>query len=274
MLPISKTGIDPCVARYIDEQGTLEGKVIVDFPAGNGRFSQRLAAKGAKVLSMDLFPQFFKAEGLECQFADMTERLPLEDESVDWILCQEGIEHVSDQLGLLKEFNRVLRPDGRLLITTPSCSHMRARVSNLLVESEYWKRMPPSEIESVWFSEEQSDKLYYGHLFLIPAQKLRSLSAIAGFRIEERRYTDTSVSSLLLAIPFYPVLYLVNLLSRFFSSSKNKHVDGETKAQILAEQQAINCSASTLLCKHLFWIFTKERNEQEVVEHLKALTRK
>lgn len=52
------------------------------------------------------------------------EMFPLEDDSVDFILCSEVIEHLDiDPMFMLSEINRVLRVGGRLLVTTPnSCS--------------------------------------------------------------------------------------------------------------------------------------------------------
>lgn len=50
--------------------------------------------------------------------------IPLPDQSLDAILCTEVIEHLTDPMAALAEFNRLLKPDGRLLLTAPLLSHL------------------------------------------------------------------------------------------------------------------------------------------------------
>jgi len=50
--------------------------------------------------------------------------LPLPDNSFDLVLCAETIEHVRDVQLLLSEARRVLRPGGRLAVTTPAHSRL------------------------------------------------------------------------------------------------------------------------------------------------------
>jgi len=52
------------------------------------------------------------------------EKIPLDDNSVDFILCCDVIEHLEkDPMHMLFEFNRILKQDGLLFISTPnSCS--------------------------------------------------------------------------------------------------------------------------------------------------------
>jgi len=61
--------------------------------------------------------------------------LPVTDESFDYVVCQEGIEHFPDQLFVLQELARVLKKDGTFLLTTPNISHLRAKISYLLVKA-------------------------------------------------------------------------------------------------------------------------------------------
>ncbi len=50
--------------------------------------------------------------------------LPLPDNAFDLVLCTETIEHVRDVQLLLSEARRVLRPGGRLALTTPAHSRL------------------------------------------------------------------------------------------------------------------------------------------------------
>lgn len=45
--------------------------------------------------------------------------IPVEDNSFDVILCTEVIEHVPYPISVIKEFSRILKPNGVLLLTAP-----------------------------------------------------------------------------------------------------------------------------------------------------------
>ena len=45
--------------------------------------------------------------------------IPVPDESVDGIICHQVLEHVTDPARVVGELYRVLRPGGRLLLSTP-----------------------------------------------------------------------------------------------------------------------------------------------------------
>jgi ubiquinone/menaquinone biosynthesis C-methylase UbiE len=48
--------------------------------------------------------------------------IPLPDHSVDAIMCTEVFEHIPDPLTALKEFTRLIKPGGYLLLTAPFAS--------------------------------------------------------------------------------------------------------------------------------------------------------
>jgi len=48
--------------------------------------------------------------------------IPEPDESFDAVMCIEVLEHLPDPVGALRELTRLLRPEGRLILTAPFCS--------------------------------------------------------------------------------------------------------------------------------------------------------
>jgi ubiquinone/menaquinone biosynthesis C-methylase UbiE len=48
--------------------------------------------------------------------------IPVPNNSFDAIMCTEVFEHIPDPVAAIKEFQRILKPDGYLIITAPFCS--------------------------------------------------------------------------------------------------------------------------------------------------------
>jgi len=254
------------VRKYFEEIGSeLRGSKVIDIPAGNGATTEILLGAGADVEPFDLFPEYFMLKNIECKRADITDRIPLPDEYADWVNCQEGIEHFSDQLRTFKEINRVLKKKGRLLLTTPSYSNLSAKFSYMLFESETHKQMPPNEIDDIWMADNSiSNKLYHGHIFMIGLQKLRILAKLSGFRIAEIRYMRLSKGSLALFPFFYPLIWISSWLRYFRNMKKHTEIPSDLKKEVYGEQLRINISPKNLLNKHTFIIFEKEHNADEV----------
>ncbi|MFY2655496.1 methyltransferase domain-containing protein [Achromobacter xylosoxidans] len=140
-------------------------------------------------------------------------------DSIDIVVCQEGIEHLPNQLLALQEFHRVLKPGGTLVITTPNISNLVGRLANLVFESQLLRDTPYAAEESAWRMEHtgpggaSQTRTYYGHIFLAGIQRLRTLHRVAGFTDIHELPTHKSTSSLLL-IPFLlPIIVLLNLKS-------------------------------------------------------------
>ena len=243
------------VENYFRRRDDLQNKVVVDIPAGIGVNTKVLQEKGARVKAYDLFPEFFEVEGLSCEAADLQERLPIEDSTADIVLFQEGIEHLPDQLAALHELNRIMKPGGLLILTTPSISHLRARVSNVLTESELYKRMPPNELDALWHTDD--GRMYYGHLFLIGIQRLRVLATAAGFRIEKIHAVRVSRSSLPLAI-LYPLIFLSNLWAYRYTMKKDLKTPPDEKRRVYREIFKLNLHPTILFGRHLFIEFRKD----------------
>ncbi len=263
------------VKRYLDSQKqALFNKIVIDIPAGNGATTEILLENGAKVEPFDLFPEYFMLKNIECKRADIAKTIPVTDNYADMLICQEGIEHFSDQLKAFKEFNRVLKTNAKLLITTPSYSNLASKLSYLLFESETNKQMPSNEIDDIWMSDKAiSNEIYHGHIFMIGLQKLRILAKLSGFKIHEIRFMRISKASLFLFPFLYPFIYLSSYLRYFRNLRKHKEIQKAYKIAIYKEQLKINVNPKNLINKHIFVIFEKEKELKNVDFRIDSMTK-
>ncbi len=92
-----------------------KGKKALDIGCREGMQSERLLNLGYDVTSIDIEPKYPKAVTL-----DVNQPLPFDNATYDLIWCSEVIEHLIDPVFSVNEMRRVLKPDGRLIITTPN----------------------------------------------------------------------------------------------------------------------------------------------------------
>lgn len=261
------------VKRYLlSKRDFFRDKKVVDFPAGNGVTSKILHQLGAIPIPLDLFPEYFNVDGLNCQRANIRSGLPLADGAADAVICQEGIEHFSDQYSALKEFNRVLIHGGILLVTTPNYSNIRSRLSYFLAESERFpSTMPPNELDSVWMADfTVTNEVYFGHLFLLGAQKLRTLARLSGFKFLKLHPTQIKSTSLLLFPVVYPFIFLVNFIAFQKNLRKNIDYDRSTLKQVYREVFRLSVSPRVLMAGNLMMEFEKVQDAGEVCKSLKS----
>jgi SAM-dependent methyltransferase len=104
---------------------------LLDVGCGAGGPSLELARRtGCEVVGVDLDPGAVEQAGRRARElgldgrvsfleADASQRLPLEDGSVDAIVCVDAITHLPDRARVLGDWARVLRPASRLVFTDP-----------------------------------------------------------------------------------------------------------------------------------------------------------
>ena len=101
--------------------------------------------------------------------------IPLPDGSVDAIMCTEVLEHVPDPLGAIKEFNRLIKPGGYLLLTAPfaSLTHFAPyHFASGLSKYFYEKHLPDNGFEI-------TDLQLNGNFFEYVAQENRRIKSVA-----------------------------------------------------------------------------------------------
>ncbi len=108
--------IDRLLTRHLHN---LSGRFILDVGAGTGHYAARLQLQGARVMAADneISPL---ARERELPFVQgSVVQLPLEDHRVEAVLARDVLEHV-DENEALQEWQRVLQPDGLLIVLVPA----------------------------------------------------------------------------------------------------------------------------------------------------------
>ncbi|MGH8894113.1 MAG: methyltransferase domain-containing protein [Actinomycetes bacterium] len=111
--------------RWVSGVAPVRGGVVVDAGVGEGYGGQELASAGAAIvlgLDLDLTTLRHVAAGypdVRPVCANLV-RLPCRTGSVDVVVAAQVVEHLWDQGGFVREGARVLRPGGRLVVTTPN----------------------------------------------------------------------------------------------------------------------------------------------------------
>ena len=117
---------------------------ILDVPAGHGAFAQELLKRGyTDIDCVDINAEAFLLEDHRVRFRrhDVIESLPFPDGHFDYVFSIEGIEHFESPWTFTKELCRVLKPGGRLFLSTPNTFSVDARLKYLV--SGYFPRFRP-----------------------------------------------------------------------------------------------------------------------------------
>src|SRR4029078_12934600 len=95
--------------------------VVLDAACGSGRHSAILSAMGWDVIGVDATDAML--ERARAKVPDATfhqgrmQALPVEPDSVDLVVCGLALSHVEDLAPVYAEFERVLKPGGRVITT-------------------------------------------------------------------------------------------------------------------------------------------------------------
>jgi 2-polyprenyl-3-methyl-5-hydroxy-6-metoxy-1,4-benzoquinol methylase len=112
--------------RVLSILKTMPRGKLLDAPAGEGALTERLR-ETHDVVAVDIDEAYFKLSGVPFKKADLNQPLPFEDASFDYVVCVEGIEHLENPFMCAREFGRVLKPGGSLIISTPNIMSIKSR---------------------------------------------------------------------------------------------------------------------------------------------------
>ncbi len=100
------------------------GERVLDLGCGAGHFLSLIRRRQADPIGVEISERALararaREPEAETHLLAADGSIPLQHGSIDLVWCSEVLEHVADVGQLLNEVRRVLRPGGRLLVTTP-----------------------------------------------------------------------------------------------------------------------------------------------------------
>jgi SAM-dependent methyltransferase len=108
---------------------------VLDAAAGTGALCQFLVEAGWDVHATDIDEDNFQIEGVPFTKSDLNRELPFEDESFDAIVFANAIHRLFNPAGAIREFFRILRPEGRLYVNANNFAAIDLRLRFLLLGS-------------------------------------------------------------------------------------------------------------------------------------------
>jgi SAM-dependent methyltransferase len=194
--------------KVIEISKNLKRGTILDVPAGQGALAVDLQRMGFAVVCADIDPGHFKVEGIENFYADLNKTLPFEDASFDYICCVAGLHRVWNLRSTIKEFGRVLKKNGYLIISIPNYSNIDRRIK-FLFRGSLSKSVNLQSFDQ--HAKEQS--AFFRSNLLYP--QLKTILLKNNFNILSLYKDKTKKSS----IAFFPMILLIKLY-KFFSPKK------------------------------------------------------
>jgi ubiquinone/menaquinone biosynthesis C-methylase UbiE len=192
-------------------QNLRAGKLL-DVPAGEGALAARLLEAGFEVDCCDLYPEIFRLKGIDIRQGDLGGTLPYGDSSFDYITCIEGLEHIENPQQAIREFSRMLKPGGHLIVSVPNILNIEERFKWLL--HGYTSHFKPLAREHVARAKAAfGDKVEIAlHVNAISYSELRYSLENSGFKILTL-HRDKAKARIWLYWPFVALIRLVGRLT-------------------------------------------------------------
>lgn len=142
--------LNPARLGYVAERIPLAGARVLDLGCGGGLLSEAMAKAGAQVTAIDLAPDLIKVarlhtleSGVEVDYRLQSAEALAEEAPgrFDAITCMEMLEHVPDPASVLNACAMLLKPGGRLFVST--LNRTPAAFALAIVGAEYVARLLP-----------------------------------------------------------------------------------------------------------------------------------
>ena len=142
--------LNPVRVQYVRERARLAGATALDVGCGGGLLSEALAREGAQVTAIDLAPELVKVARLhrlesgvqvDYQLRSVESLAEERPGTFDVVTCMEMLEHVPDPASIIRACHTLLKPGGRLFLST--LNRTPAAFALAIVGAEYIARLLP-----------------------------------------------------------------------------------------------------------------------------------
>ncbi len=201
IVPIAMPGTHQNFLKYFKKQSIGKDVKILDLGAGHGAFTKTLFEMGYSVEACDLFPEHFYYEEIKCAKVDITEPFPYSDGCFDVVIAIEVSEHILDHENFFAEICRILKPGGKLFISTPNILSMKSRLRFMF--RGFYYSFNPLEMQNY-------DGLQ--HIASMTLDQYNYCAVKHGFHKAEYAIDKEQKSSRWLLVLFYPWMWLYGKL--------------------------------------------------------------
>ncbi len=101
----------------------LKNKKILEIGCSTGYNIKELSNKfapGNRFMGLDNSEYFVKNKVFDNVILGDANKLSFKENSFDYILCLDVIEHIEDDVKVMKEIHKILKPNGKFIITVPA----------------------------------------------------------------------------------------------------------------------------------------------------------
>jgi ubiquinone/menaquinone biosynthesis C-methylase UbiE len=189
---------------------------LLDVPAGEGALAARLIATGFEVSCCDLYPEIFRLKDVPICQGNLNGELPFDDRSFDHVTCLEGLEHIENPQQAMREFARVLRPGGTVIVSIPNILNIEERLKWLLYGyTSHFKPMTRAHVNRLRAEYDNREEIA-AHVNPISYSELRYILEKNGFQITQV-HRDKPKSNAWL---YWPIVLLIRLIARLTPAGK------------------------------------------------------
>jgi SAM-dependent methyltransferase len=168
--------------------------LVLEAAAGTGILARRLTDMGYRVVSTDIEAKENLQAGLNFFLSDLNGDFAVKSGAFDLCACLETIEHLENPWHFVRELARVLRPGGRLILSTPNIDYLTCKLCFLLRGNFY-----------PFFGDWQYRVI--GHITPLSKYYLKRILEKCGFRIEAVTYNRYRVPFFKIGSPVKTALF-------------------------------------------------------------------